>query len=47
MANPATANEWERIANERGNPDYVGYPDEEPEEPEKVELHDDSDELPF
>ena len=47
MANPATANEWKRIANELGNPDYVGYPDEETEEPEKVEEQDNSDELPF
>ena len=47
MASPATVNEFERIANEPGNLDYVGYPDEETEEPEKVEFKDDSDELPF
>lgn len=47
MASPATVNEFERIANEPGNPDYVGYPDEETEEPAKVDAKGDSDELPF
>ena len=37
---------WQ-IANEPANPDLVGYPDEEVEEPEKVEEQDNSDELPF